>query len=288
LVGAEAGGGKTALLRRFSDASGARVLWGACDPLFTPRPLGPLIAVADGLGGELGEAIGAGPHEVTSALARELTAVRGSVLVLDDVHWADEATLDVLRLLVRRVESVPALVIATYRDAELDRTHPLRRMLGELASSPAVRRLKLAPLSREAVAELAEPYEADPDDVYAKTAGNPFFVVEALAAGGADVPDTVRDAVLARAAPLSADAKALLEAVAIVPRQAELWLLEQLAPEALDSVDECIASGMLTSDAASLAFRHELARLAVEESISVTRRVRLHRAALAALADPPG
>jgi DNA-binding CsgD family transcriptional regulator/tetratricopeptide (TPR) repeat protein len=288
LVGAEAGGGKTALLRRFGEESGSRVLWGACDPLFTPRPLGPLIAVADGVGGELGDAIGAGAHEVTAALVHELTAVRGSVLVLDDVHWADEATLDVLRLLVRRVESVPALVIATYRDVELDRTHPLRRMLGELAGSAGVRRLKLAPLSREAVAELAEPYGADPDHVYAKTAGNPFFVVEALAAGGAEIPDTVRDAVLARAAPLSGEARSLLEAVAVVPQRAELWLLERVAGDELGSLDECLASGMLTTDAGSVGFRHELARLAIEESITVTRRVELHRAALAALAVPPG
>ena len=290
LVGAEAGGGKTALLRRFSDESGARVLWGACDPLFSPRPLGPLIGVADTLGGELGEAIGAGagPHEVTTALVRELTAARGSVLVLDDVHWADEATLDVLRLLVRRVESVPALVLATYRDAELERTHPLRRMLGELASSNGVQRLKLAPLSREAVAELAEPHDADPDEVYAKTAGNPFFVVEALAAGGAEIPDTVRDAVLARAAPLSAGAKALLEAVAVVPQRAELWLLERIAADELANLDECLASGMLTTDATSVGFRHELARLAIEASVSVTRRIALHRDVLVALHDAPG
>ena len=289
LVGAEAGGGKTALLRRFSQESGARVLWGACDPLFTPRPLGPLIGVAETLGGELSQAIGAGTgaHEVTAALVRELSAVRGSVLVLDDVHWADEATLDVLRLLVRRVESVPALVIATYRDGELDRTHPLRRMLGELASSAGVRRLKLAPFSHEAVAELAVPHGADPDDVYAKTAGNPFFVVEALAAGGAEIPDTVRDAVLARAAPLSAAARSLLEAVAVIPQRAELWLLERVAGDVVGSVDECVTSGMLTTDSKSVGFRHELARLAIEESTSVTRRIALHRAALVALADPP-
>jgi DNA-binding CsgD family transcriptional regulator len=290
LVGAEAGGGKTALLRHFCYESGSRVLWGACDPLFTPSPLGPLIGVADAVGGELSDTIsaGAGPHEVTTALLRELMARRGSVLVLDDVHWADEATLDVLRLLVRRVESVPALVIATYRDAELDRSHPLRRMLGELGSSSGVQRLKLAPLSREAVAELAEPHDADPEDVYAKTAGNPFFVVEALAAGGAEIPDTVRDAVLARAAPLSGDARSLLEAVAVVPQRAELWLLERMAGDVLGSLDECLTSGMLTTEATSVGFRHELARLAIEESISVTRRIGLHRAALAALADPPG
>ena len=126
------------------------------------------------------------PHAVVAALAHELSARAPTVFVLEDVHWADEATLDVLRLLVRRVETVPALVVASYRDDELDRTHPLRILLGELARSRTVRRLKPARLSPGAVAQLAEPYGVDADELYCKTAGNPFFVVEALAtkAGG--------------------------------------------------------------------------------------------------------
>src|SRR5919202_1087820 len=139
LVGGEAGVGKTTLVRRFCEEHGqsARILWGACDPLFTPSPLGPLLGVAEGTGGEL-QAIserGAMPHEVVTALARELSARPPTIFVLEDVHWADEATLDVLRLLARRVETVPALVVASYRDDELDRAHPLRIMLGELATS---------------------------------------------------------------------------------------------------------------------------------------------------------
>src|SRR5438128_10747387 len=110
-VRGEAGVGKTALLRRFFE-SGAklRILWGGCDPLFTPRPLGPLLAVAEEAGGELEQVVetGAMPHEVVAALARELRARPATVFVLEDVHWADEATLDVLRLLARRIESVPA------------------------------------------------------------------------------------------------------------------------------------------------------------------------------------
>jgi predicted ATPase len=292
LVGGEAGVGKTALARRFCDErrQSARILWGACDPLFTPSPLGPFRVVAEEVGGELEEVIarGAMPHAVVTPLARELSARAPTVFVLEDVHWADEATLDVLRLLARRVEALPALVVVTYRDDALDRAHPLRILLGELATSRAVGRVKLVRLSPAAVAQLAEPYGIAADELYRKTGGNPFFVVEALASGAEGIPDTVRDAVLARAARLSSAAVTLLEAVAVVPPQAELWLLEALAGAAADALDECLASGMLVVGSGGVAFRHELARLAVEESVPPHRKVSLHRRALAALADPPG
>jgi predicted ATPase len=137
------------------------------------------------------------------------------------------------------------------------------------------------------VAELAEPYGADADELFVKTGGNPFFVVEALAAGADAIPETVRDAVLARAARLGPSSRAILEAVAVVPPQAELWLLEAIARESADGLDECLGSGMLRSDPAGISFRHELARLAVEESVSPQRKLELNRAALAALSEPP-
>jgi ATP/maltotriose-dependent transcriptional regulator MalT len=291
LIGGEAGVGKTALLRKFcaEHRKSVRILWGACDPLFTPRPLGPLLEVAEDAGGELGQVVegGARPHEVGAALARELRAGGPSIFVLEDVHWADEATLDVLRLLARRVETVPALVVASYRDDQLDRGHPLRMVLGELVTSNTVRRVKLAPLSPAAVATLAEQHRVDVDELYRKTAGNPFFVVEALAAGTEEIPDTVRDVVLARAARLGPEARTLLDAVAVVPPQAELWLLQALAGAAVSRLDECLTSGMLASEPHGVGFRHELARLAVEESVVLNRKVDLHLKALAALADPP-
>src|SRR5919198_4288447 len=293
LVSGEAGVGKTTLLRRFCEQRGrsARILWGACDPLITPSPLGPLLAVAEESGGELRAVVerGAMPYAVVAALAHELSARAPTVFVLEDLHWADEATLDVLRLLARRVETVPALVVASYRDDQLDRAHPLRVMLGELATSRSVGRIKLGRLSPAAVAQLAGPYGVDADELYRKTAGNPFFVVEALATGGAEgIPDTVRDAVLARAARLSPAGATLLDAVAVVPPQAEHWLLEALAGDAADRLNECLASGMLVAESAGVAFRHELARLAIKESLPPNRKVDLHRTALAALADPLG
>ena len=139
------------------------------------------------------------PYEVATALMHELGRRASTVLVLEDVHWADEATLDVIRLLGRKVEGVPALVLVSYRD-ELDRVHPLRVLTGELSTSPVVRRLRVDPLSPDAVARLAAPHGVDAEVLYRRTGGNPFFVTEVLAAGGTGVPSSVRDAVLARAA----------------------------------------------------------------------------------------
>lgn len=289
LLRGEAGVGKTALIREFGDRHGdsVRVVGGACEPLFAPRPLGPFLEVAQTLEGGLPSLVeqGAMPYQVVGELVEELRT-GPTVLLLEDVHWADEASLDVFRLLVRRVDTVPALVVATYRDDEVDVTDPLRIVLGELATSSSITRMRLSALSPSAVAELAEPYGADAAELYARTGGNPFFVVEVLAAGADVIPETVRDAVLARAARMGPAGRSVLEGVAIVPPQAELWLLEALAGESAGALDECLASGMLRSDPAGIVFRHELARLAVEDSVAPQRKLELHRAALTALADP--
>src|SRR5512133_1393688 len=143
LVGGEAGIGKTALVRAFCERAGAaRTLSGACHALYTPRPLGPLLDVAEQAGGELATLADEGttPSELVAALARELRRHPNTIVVLEDLHWADEATLDVVRLLARRIETLPALVVATFRDDELDRSHPLRIVVGELPAGRAVDR----------------------------------------------------------------------------------------------------------------------------------------------------
>jgi DNA-binding CsgD family transcriptional regulator/tetratricopeptide (TPR) repeat protein len=288
LVAGEAGIGKTALLRRFrADIDGsARVLWAGCDPLFTPRPLGPVLELAGVLGGEVAAraADGARPYDVAAALLRELEA-GPSVMVLEDVHWADEATLDVIRVVGRRVEQVPALLVLSYRDDELDRSHPLRIVLADLPGSDRVTRLALAGLSPRAVAELAGPVGVDAGELHRWTAGNPFFVTEVLAAGTGLVPRSGRDAVLGRAARLGGPAREVLDAAAVVPGPAELWLLEVLAPAAgAGALDECLGSGMVLLVGGRVEFRHEIARQVVEEALPPGRRAGLHRVALAALA----
>jgi len=285
-VTGEAGVGKTALVRAFCDSHGdARVLWGACDALFTPRPLGPIVEIARVTGGGLETVVGSAgtPHEVADALVRELGP--GTILVLDDLHWADEATLDVLRLLVRRLDGLRALIVATFRDDELDATHPLRLVLGETATTRTVDRLTLSRLSRAAVAQLAESYGVDEAELFRTTGGNPFFVTEVLLAHDEQIPPTVRDAVLARATRLAPSPRQLLELIAVAHPQTELWLVE--AEGSLADLDDCLSSGMLVSTPGAVAFRHELARLAIEESIAAGRALELHRSVLAALQAPP-
>ena len=290
LVHGEAGIGKTALLQFFCNwASGdARVLRGACDPLFTPRPLGPFADIARAIGEDLRELVETGsvPQRVAAALVDELGERAPSIVVIEDMHWADEASLDVFRLLAGRIAALPALLVATYRDDELADNHPVRLVVGELPSR-STSRIALERLSSAAVDELARQAERPAHGLYATTGGNPFFVTEVLAVHEEGIPATVRDAVLARAGRLVPGARRLLEAVAIAPGPAELWLLERLAPDELPYLDECLASGVLRSSRDHVAFRHELARLVIEESLAPQRRVSLNRDALAALAAPP-
>src|SRR5262249_55805455 len=159
-----------------------------------------------------------------------------TVLVLEDMHWADEATIDVLALLGARISTAPALVLVSYRDDELDRTHQLRVVLGEVVPRPG--RIRVDPLSREAVAELATPHHVDAEELYTRTGGNPFFVTEVLATDRQTLPETVRDAVLARAARLSDGARELLDAVSVIPDGCELELLDELAPELVGHLTE--------------------------------------------------
>ena len=289
-VGGEAGVGKTSLAQRLCDDLPAMssTRWGACDPLATPRPLGPLHDIAAANGGPLVLLLenSAPAQEVAAALAGSDPGAP-VVVVLEDVHWADEATLDVLRVLGRRVSSTATLVIATYRDDELERNHPLRVVLGDLATADGVRRLKVEPLTAPAVARMTEGRDIDPVALYRLTSGNPFYVTEALAAGGDDVPATVRDAVLARVARLGPHATAVIEAVSIAPPTLDAASILAMVGEASDSIDECLASGVVRADDGGVAFRHELARVAVEESISPARRLALHRSLLLALIDSP-
>ena len=277
LVGGEAGVGKTSLVRAFTEeqAGNARVAWGACDGLFTPEPLGPLheLQLTDALGDDR-------PRREVFAAALEELGSRTTIAVVEDVHWADEATLDFLRHIGRRLDGVTALVIATYRDDEVGPTHPLRSVLGDVELA---RRIALPPLTEEGVRALAQGSDVDPGELYRLTGGNPFYVTEVLAAGGSGVPPSVRDAVLARAARLEAAARQVLDAAAVVGMETSVPLLEEVLGEPPSGLDDCLASGVLQSLNGGVAFRHELARRAVEEAIDPARRAALHARAMDAL-----
>ena len=289
-VGGEAGIGKTSLLRAFTQSAActaARPLWGACDPLHTPRPLGPLHDIAADIGVGVRAALtrDTGRIEIFAAVLDALGSDARCV-VFEDLHWADEATLDLLCYLGRRIERTHTLLLVTYRDDEIGPAHPLRRVLGAL---PGAARIGLAPLSPDAVRELAGTRAIDAAAVHRVSGGNPFFATELLAVGAAaGVPPTVRDAVLARAARLPPPALSLLEAAAVIGFRIEPALLAAVVGADATTIEQCLAAGVLREAGVTLEFRHELARQAVLGSLSATRRQALHRRALEALRATPG
>src|SRR6185312_13778838 len=169
----EAGIGKTALVDAFTRerAKAARLLRGACDSLLTPRPLGPIHDLVGQVGPALRRLLEAGapPAALLSAVLEELGRQPPVVAILEDLHWADEATLDLVKLLGRRMQHVSALLVLTYRDDELGPHHPLRIVLGDLATSGAVRRIPLPPLSVEAVRTLAANQSLDAEALHRQT-----------------------------------------------------------------------------------------------------------------------
>jgi DNA-binding CsgD family transcriptional regulator len=287
LVSGEAGIGKTALVERFAADAPAdpRVLWGACEALFTPRPLGPLYDLALQTQGPLRALLESETNRATlfAAMLDELSH-SPTILVIEDIHWADEATLDLIKYLGRRIARTPSLLILTWRDDEIDKGHPLRLVLGDLPARDVIR-LSLPPLSQAAVATLAREAQRDGNDLYRATGGNPFFLTEALASDAPGAPTSVSDAVLARIARRSPAAQRLLELVAIAPNRIESWLVAAVSPEDMAAVDECLAAGILRLEGDAVAFRHELARQTVESALSPTRRRALHAHVLQGLLE---
>ncbi|HKX40055.1 MAG TPA: AAA family ATPase, partial [Burkholderiaceae bacterium] len=287
LVAGEAGIGKTSLLKALTQRNPeVEHWWGACDALQTPHPLAPLhdIARSRPVGFRALLAPDADRAALFEAVLAELQrSRRGTLAVVEDAHWADDATLDLLKFLGRRIDRAPCLLIVSYRDDELGPAHRLRRLLGELPAS-LVTRVELQRLSPAAVQRLASAAMRSADGLYAATHGNPLFVSEMLrhgAAGG--VPHGVQDLVLARYARLSVDAQAVVRLASVVPTRIERALVGALLAPGVAVVDECLDSGLLSAVDAALCFRHELARVAIEDSLSVPAAQALHGAVLDAL-----
>ncbi|WP_433790273.1 ATP-binding protein [Actinoplanes sp. CA-252034] len=282
LVAGEAGIGKSALVTAFTRRCGprARVLLGVCDPLVTPRALGPVHDIGRQVGGRLAERLTAGADrgEVLSALVGELSGPHARplpVVIVEDAHWADEATTDLLVFLSRRIGRLAAMLVVTFRDDEVGPEHPLRAALAAMPRE-VVRRIPLAPLSEACVSEQAAHAGRDAVELFHLTGGNPLLVTEVLADDAAGPPAAVQDLVLARLRGLPAPARELARLVAVIPTRAETAVLGGFGAE----VQQCLDSGVLTRSGNGVAYRHELLRRVVEESLSPVARVALHRRAL--------
>ncbi len=292
LVTGEAGIGKSSLVDAFTRAiePDARVLWGACEAMFTPRPLGPFHDIVHALGGPLRVQLqnDGRPIDLFHGLLEHIRRDdRPTVIVLEDVHWADHASLDFIRFLARRIERVQALFVLTYRADEVGPEHPLTAVLGELPAAGKLR-LELDTLSRSSVESLARDAGRASGELYRITGGNPFFVTEVLREGTGRIAPSVREAVLSRARHLPEPARRILDLASVVPEKLELPLLRLAHGPDLEPLHACLDRGLLVLDAEKVSFRHELARIAVEDALPPLRRADLHGRILAALArDAP-
>jgi DNA-binding CsgD family transcriptional regulator/tetratricopeptide (TPR) repeat protein len=282
LIAGEPGIGKSTLLRTWLGDPDlpARPLVGWCDDLLTSRTHGPFRDVARSTGGALAEAIASSDTPGVMEALHELLSdpLRPTALVLEDVHWADEATLDVVRFLGRRIARLPAILVLTYRRDELEPDHPLHSVLGGFPSG-TVRRVHPRPLSTGAIAELLAGTDLDVQEVLALTGGNPFFVTELARHPGERLPASVAEAVVGRLHGLPARTQQAVGLVAVQPRAVPLSQVVEL----LGTITDLAAAeshGLVTVADGVVGFRHELLRRAVLESLPAAIRIGHHETTL--------
>jgi AAA ATPase-like protein len=286
LVCGESGAGKTSVVDAFVQrwVRDERVLWGACDPLPTPRPLGPVHDVAHLLAPATRAVLDRGdqPYDIFAAVYDDLR-MAPSILVLDDLHWADQGTIDLLRFVLRRVAQTRSLVIGMVRDDELGVGHPMRALLGDVARNARATTVSLPPLSESGVRDLIGDRPVDPEWLHDITGGNAFFVCEMLehrgsggGAEGGDLPTTVRDAVLARTSGLDAAAWDLLNLLTCSPGSIPDHLLADLGVT-LPASRALTEAGLIGRSSRGVTFRHDLCRLAIASVTPAGAEPRLHR-----------
>lgn len=285
----EAGVGKTSLVQALRQRAAADVswLWGACEPMLAPPAYLPLADMLDALPPGLAQRVrgGHGGVELLSgllALLRERATP--AVMVVDDLQWADSATLEALAFLARRIDSTRALLVLVHRSG-LGPDHPLLALLASLKPASSLR-LDLVPLGIEAVAEMARRAgrrDGSTRELFEATRGNPFLVTEWLAARPGTVPAAVRDGVLARAAALSETAREVLALVSVAPAGLEAALVDEVIEGAAAAREECRQSLLLRQEGPGWRFSHDLARQAYESTLGDERRAALHGAIFDAL-----
>jgi DNA-binding CsgD family transcriptional regulator len=283
-IAGEPGAGKSTLVAAACErATGMRIVRGGCDPLTTPRPLGPFRDAFARLSvGEQGSAALQGTAiEVCEAVYDALRS-EPTVLVVEDIHWIDSASVEVMRFLVRRLDAMPCALVVTYRDDEIDVRHVARPLLGDVAALGHVATRKLEPLSPDGVAAMLADGPLEAERVYRLTGGNPFFVAEVAKEPDRPLPATVRDAVLARLHAISPQDFEVLQLAAAAPDRIDDRLLPALGVD-LPTLRRLHDTGLLERDRHGLVFRHELSRLAVESTIPAGGIARLHGRLLDAL-----
>ncbi|MFO7525273.1 MAG: LuxR C-terminal-related transcriptional regulator [Ignavibacteriaceae bacterium] len=271
----EAGIGKTSLVDFFTkqNEDKTEIFWGTCDDLFTPRPLAPLYDIANKMKSAIIDKLeqGASRPSIFTSFLNEIEQRESSIIVIEDVHWADESTFDLIKFLAKRINKFRSMLIITYRSDEIGSTHPLRLALSNIPTK-YFRRYELRPLSKSAVKKLAESYGRADDSIYTKTGGNPFFITEMLVNSRENIPATIKDLILFRLSRLSAESRSAVETFSVIPGSVEKWLVNLLVQD-YNVIDEAVECGILNVENEVISFRHELLKIAVEESLPESKRL---------------
>jgi DNA-binding CsgD family transcriptional regulator len=281
LLSGEAGIGKTSLVRAFCKEikNNCIIYHGTCDALFTPRPLAPLYDIICQISNDLWENSGeiADRAGLFIRVFHELDSQRrATLIVFEDIHWADEATLDFIKFLARRITRIPCLFILTYRDNEIHSHHPLRNVLGQLPSD-SFTSLHLTPLSRQAVEKMVGEKGYSREDVYAISGGNPFYVNEILASYSPGVPDNIKDSILSVFNQQNEKTKHVWRILSVLPTGFEIKYLEKMVPSYMAAVENSLDSKILILKEGLIFFKHELYRRTIEASLSPLLRVALNK-----------
>ena len=281
LVTGEAGIGKTSLIKNLcgKKRTSCNIYVGTCDALFTPRPLAPLFDI-------LLQMLGSTPKNInsindrselfTSFLSELEKQEKPSLIVFEDIHWADEATVDFIKFFARRITRFHCLFVLTYRDTEIHSQHPLRSVLGQLPTDSFVR-LQLTPLSRQAVERMAMKKGFKGDDVYSISGGNPFYVTEILASYNVYIPDNIKDSILSSYSRLDENTMAVWQILSCLPTGLETKYLAQLESSYATTIHSDVDLGILVLRENSIFFKHELYRRTIEASLSPIVRIRLNK-----------
>ena len=289
LITGESGIGKTSLVKSFCEQveKDYKIYQGYCDALFTPRPLAPLYDILFQLPDGLRENDGdiTNRTEFFVRIFHKLNNQKeASLIIFEDIHWADEATLDFIKFLTRRITQLRCLFILTYRDNEIQPHHPLRSVLGQL-DPDLFTRIQLPELSRQAVEKMAEERGYSGEDVYNISGGNPFYVNEILASYSPGVPDNVKDSVLSVYNQLDEKGKHVWQILSVLPIGLEIRYLEKMEPFYAASVEQCLDSKIMILKEGFLFFKHELYRRTIETSLSPFLRITLNKKILEVLRE---
>lgn len=287
-ISGEAGIGKTSLVKVFckQHKNDCNIYQGACDALFTPRPLAPLYDIMWQVNGDLSNSqIIEDRSKLFARFFRELSKQKEkSIIVFEDIHWADEATLDFIKFLARRISQLRCLFILTYREDEIHTRYSLRNILGQLPPD-SFSRIKLTPLSRPAVEEMATEKGYNGEDVYSISGGNPFYVNEILASYSPGVPENIKDSILSVYNRQDEITKQVWEILSILPTGFDIKYFEKMEPSYAASVHKSLETAILILKEGIVFFKHELYRRTIEASLLPLTRISYNKKMLDVLMD---